>query len=200
MQQMALSNTWWSPTLLSLQLGAKAGDPRFRQDERLKFVPYLLQLLWQGDADGMLKNSYDSKGLNVHAELLQLPQQQLKQAQQAGVKILEGTDTPDSFAFAGSGLHDELALYQQAGLTPLDVIQTATINPAVFAGMAAETGSVAVGKTADLLLFNHNPLLDLASMRQPEAVVLAGFWYPKASLQQLEVFAEEQAGSLRLNL
>jgi len=200
MQQMALSNTWWSPTLLTLQLGAKAGDPRFRQDERPKFVPYLLQLLWQGDADGMLKNSYDSKGLNVHAELLQLAQQQLKQAQQAGVKILAGTDMPDSFAFAGSGLHDELALYQQAGLTPLDVIQTATINPAVFTGMAAETGSVALGKTADLLLLNYNPLLDLVTMRQPEAVVLAGFWYPKASLQQLEAFAEDQANSFQLNL
>lgn len=200
MQHMALSNTWWSPTLLTLQLGAKAGEPAFRQDQRLKFVPYLLQLLWQGDADGMLKNAYDSNGLNVHAELLQLAQQQLKQAQQAGVKILAGTDTPDSFVFAGSGLHDELALYQQAGLTPLEVIQTATLNPAVFTGMAAETGSVAVGKTADLLLLNHNPLLDVASMRQPEAVVLAGFWYPKRSLQQLEAFAEEQANSIRLNL
>jgi hypothetical protein len=200
MQQMALSNTWWSPTLLTLQLGAKAGDTAFRQDERLKFVPYLLQLLWQGDADGMLKNAYDNKGLNVHTELLLLAQQQVKQAHSAGVKILAGTDTPDSFVFAGSGLHDELALYQQAGLTPLEVIQTATINPAVFTGMAAQTGSVVVGKTADLLLLNHNPLLNLASMRQPEAVVLAGFWYPKASLQQLEDFAEEQASSIRLNL
>jgi hypothetical protein len=197
---MALSNTWWSPTLLTLQLGAKAGDPRFRQDERLKFVPYLLQLLWLGDADSMLEAAYDTNGLNVHAELLQLAQRQLKQAQQAGVKILAGTDTPDSFVFAGSGLHDELALYQQAGLTPLEVIQTATLNPAVFTGMAAETGSVAVGKTADLLLLNQNPLQRLATMRQPEAVVLAGFWYPKASLQQLEAFAEDQANSIQLNL
>lgn len=200
MQQMALSNTWWSPTLLTLQLGAKAGEPAFRQDQRLKFVPYLLQLLWQGDADGMLKNAYDSNGLNVHAGLLQLAQQQLKQAQQVGVKILAGTDTPDSFVFAGSGLHDELALYQQAGLTPLEAIQTATINPAIFAGMAAETGSVTVGKTADLLLLNHNPLLDVAHLREPQAVVLAGFWYSKTALQQLETFAEEQANSVRLNL
>jgi imidazolonepropionase-like amidohydrolase len=200
MQQMALSNTWWSPTLLTLQLGAKAGDTEFRQDSRLKFVPYLLQLLWQGDADSMLKRSYDTNGLNVHIELLALAQQQLKQAQQAGVKILAGTDTPDSFVFAGSGLHDELALYQQAGLTPLEVIQTATINPAIFAGIAAQTGSIAVGKTADLILLDHNPLLDLASMREPEAVVLAGHWYPKILLLQLEGFAEDQSNSIRLNL
>ncbi|MBY0416608.1 MAG: amidohydrolase family protein [Pararheinheimera sp.] len=79
------------------------------------------------------------------------------------------------------------------------MIQTATINPAVFTGMAAETGSVAVGKIADLLLLNHNPLLDLASMREPEAVVLAGHWYPKAVPQQLKSFAEEQINSIRLN-
>jgi cytosine/adenosine deaminase-related metal-dependent hydrolase len=66
--------------------------------------------------------------------------------------------------------------------------------------MAAQTGSVAVGKTADLLLLNHNPLLDLATMREPEAVVVAGHWYPKTVLQQLETFAEEQANSIRLNL
>lgn len=200
MQQMALSSTWWSPTLLTLQLGAKAGDTEFRQDSRLKYVPYLLQLLWQGDADSMLKRSYDDNDLNVHIELLALAQQQLKQAHQAGVKILAGTDTPDSFVFAGSGLHDELELYQQAGLTPLEVIQTATINPAIFAGIAAQTGSIAVGKTADLVLLNHNPLANLASMREPEAVVLAGHWYPNVLLQQLQLFAEDQANSFRLNL
>ncbi len=200
MQQMALSNTWWSPTLLTLQLGAKADDQAFRQDSRLKLEPYLMQILWQGDADAMLEKAYDNKGLNVHTELLLLAQQQLKQAHQTGVKILAGTDTPDSFVFAGSGLHDELALYHQAGLTPLEAIQTATINPAIFAGIASETGSVAVGKTADLVLLNSDPLLDLATMRHPEAVILAGHWYPKASLQQLLLFAEDQAGSFRLNL
>lgn len=200
MQQMAASDTWWSPTLLTLQLGAKAGDAAFRQDERLKFVPYLMQLMWQADADNMRKKTYDDNGLNVHAEMLALAQQQLKQAHNVGVNILAGTDTPDSYVFAGSGLHDELALYKQAGLTPLEVIQTATINPAVFAGIADKTGSVAVGKTADLLLLNHNPLQDLATLRQPEAVVLAGNLYSKAVLLQLQLFAKQQASSLRLNL
>lgn len=200
MHRMANSDTWWSPTLLTLRLGAKAGDSAFRDDSRLKFVPAPMRWLWRADADNMLKRAYDAKGQNVHAELLGLAQRQLKDAHKAGVKILAGTDTPDSYVFAGSGLHDELALYSQAGLTPLAVIQTATINPAIFAGIQDRTGTVAAGKTADLLLLKKNPLLDLASLRQPEAVILAGHWYPNEVLQRLQQFSEQQAASLRLNL
>jgi hypothetical protein len=200
MERMARSQTWWSPTLLTLQLGAKAGDSAFRQDERLKFLPYPMRWLWNHDADNMLKKTHDANGVNVHAELFALAQRQLKQAHDAGVKILAGTDTPDSFVFAGSGLHDELDLYVQAGLTPLEAIRTATINPAVFAGIADRTGTIAVGKTADLLLLEDDPLLDLASLRRPEAVVLAGHWYPRTALSKLQEFSLQQAGSLRLNL
>lgn len=200
MQKMAQSDTWWSPTLLTLQLGARAGDTAFREDARLKFVPFTLNWLWQGDADNMKERAYDAQGANVHAELLALAQRQVGQAHRAGVKILAGTDTPDSYVFAGSGLHDELALYVQAGLTPLEAIRTATVNPAVFAGIAHQSGTVAVGKTADLLLLKENPLLDLAHLRQPEAVVLAGHWYPNEVLQRLQQFSMEQAASLRLNL
>lgn len=200
MMQMAASATWWSPTLLTLQLGAKAGEASFRQDARLSYVPYLLRLLWQADADAMAKHGYDNKGQNVHIELFALAKLQLKQAHSLGVQILAGTDTADSFVFAGSGMHDEMALYQQAGMSSLEVIQTATVNPAVYAGIFAKTGSVTVGKTADLLLLNSNPLKDLTTMRQPEAVVLAGHWYPQVLLQQLMLFAQDQAQSFKLNL
>lgn len=200
MGRMARSQTWWSPTLLTLQMGAKAGDSAFRQDERLKFLPYPLRWMWNQDADNILKKIHDSDGVNVHAELFALAQRQLKQAHDAGVKILAGTDTPDSFVFAGSGLHDELDLYVQAGLTPLEAIRTATIHPAVFAGVADKSGSIAVGKTADLLLLEDDPLRDLASLRRPEAVVLAGHWYPRELLSRLQEFSLQQAGSLRLSL
>lgn len=200
MQEMAESDTWWSPTLLTLQLGAKAGDPAFLQDHRLKFIPYPQRWMWQGDADAMRREAFDANGVNVHAELLALAQQQVKRAHSAGVRILAGTDTPDSYVFAGSGLHDEMALYAQAGLTPLEVIQTATINPAVFANIHDRTGTVDVGKTADLLLLKDNPLQDLSSLRKPEAVILAGHWYPGERLRELQEFSAGQASSLRLNL
>lgn len=196
MRAMAQADLWWSPTLLTLQLGARAADPAFRQDPRLSQVPWLLQQLWQADADAM--QGHD--GPSVHAELLSLAQHQLNQAVAAGVPILAGTDTPDSFVFAGSGLIDELELYTQAGLTPLQALQSATLWPARYAGATAFAGSIAVGKDANLLLVAEDPLQQITALRQVEGLVLAGNWYDKSQLDNLKSFSTAQASSLRLNL
>jgi len=200
MAAMARAGVWWSPTLLTLQLGARAADPAFRQDPRLAQVPWLLRKLWQADADGMQRRGLDQQGQPVHADLLALAQQQLKQAVALGVPILAGTDTPDSFVFAGSGLIDELELYTQAGLTPLQALQSATLWPARYAGIEASAGTVEVGKDANLLLVADNPLLQIEALRQIEGLVLAGHWYDKAQLNALQTFSTEQAGSMALNL
>lgn len=200
MATMATAGVWWSPTLLTLQLGAKAADPAFRQDPRLTQVPWLLRKLWQADADSMQSRGLDQQGRPVHAELLTLAQQQLKQAVTLGVPILAGTDTPDSFVFAGSGLIDELELYTQAGLTPLQALQSATLWPAQYAGMEASAGSVEVGKEANLLLLAANPLQQIQALRQVGGLVLAGHWYDKPQLQALQNFSTVQAGSLSINL
>lgn len=200
MRAMAKAGIWWSPTLLTLQLGARAAEPAFRQDPRLAQVPWLLRTLWQADADGMQSRGYDQQGRPVHADILLLAQQQLKQAVALGVPIIAGTDTPDSFVFAGSGLIDELALYTQAGLTPLQALQSATLWPAQYAGMEASAGAVEVGKEANLLLLAANPLQQIQALRQVEGLVLAGHWYDKQQLQVLQTFSIEQAGSLSINL
>ncbi|ALZ75581.1 amidohydrolase family protein [Rheinheimera sp. F8] len=200
MAAMARAGVWWSPTLLTLQLGASAADPAFRRDPRLAQVPWLLQKLWQADADGMQRRGRDQQGRPVHAELLALAQQQLKQAVALGVPILAGTDTPDSFVFAGSGLIDELELYTKAGLTPLQALQSATLWPAQYAGVAASAGTVDVGKDANLLLLADNPLQQIQALRQVEGLVLAGHWYDKPRLNALQIFSAEQAGSITLNL
>lgn len=200
MRALAKAGIWWSPTLLTLQLGAKAADPAFRQDPRLAQVPWLLRTLWQSDADNMQSRGYDQQGRPVHAELLTLAQQQLKQAVALGVPILAGTDNPDSFVFAGSGLIDELTLYTQAGLTPLQALQSATLWPARYAGVEASAGTVEVGKDANLLLLSANPLQQVQALRHAEGLVLAGHWYDKPQLQALQTFSIEQAGSPTINL
>jgi len=200
MRAMAKAGIWWSPTLLTLQLGARAAEPAFRQDVRLAQVPWLLRTLWQADADGMQSRGVDQQGRPVHAELLAMAQQQLKQAVALGVPIMAGTDTPDSFVFAGSGLIDELELYTQAGLTPLQALQSATLWPAQYARVEGSAGSVEVGKDANLLLLSANPLQQIQALRQVEGLVLAGHWYDKPQLQALQTFSMEQAGSLTINL
>ena len=200
MQVLADSDSWWSPTLLTLQLGAKAMDPRFREDPRLDTVPWLLRRLWQGDADGAVENGRTADGRYPQEQAFALALTQLKQAHQRGVKIISGTDAPDSFVFTGSGLHDELALYVQAGLTPLQALQTATLNAARYSGTADHSGQIAVGFDADLVLLSTNPLVDIQALRQVQGLVIAGHWYDQQQLAELKQFAQDQAGSLRINL
>lgn len=109
------------------------------------------------------------------------------QMQAAGVAILAGSDSGafNSFTYPGASLHDELALLVQAGLTPAQALRAATVNGARFMGVEGRTGTVAVGKDADLLLLTANPLANIANTRQIAAVVARGRAYPAPALAAL---------------
>jgi hypothetical protein len=98
----------------------------------------------------------------------------------AGVPIVAGTDQ----AVPGHSLHREIELYVQAGFTPMDAIQAATIMPARVMGQDKETGTVEVGKRADLILVDGNPLEDIRNIRKVEAVMTGGRMYETAPLWQ----------------
>lgn len=78
----------------------------------------------------------------------------------AGVEIMAGTDTPIGLLTPGKSLHRELLLLVEAGLTPLEALKTATLNPARYFGMENELGSIEEGMWADLIMLNSNPLVD----------------------------------------
>jgi hypothetical protein len=92
----------------------------------------------------------------------------------AGVTLLAGTDSFDAYVVSGFALHQELELLVAAGLTPLEALQAATREPARFLGLAAERGTIEVGKAADLVLLEADPLADIRNTRRIAAVVLAG--------------------------
>ena len=98
---------------------------------------------------------------------------------------MAGTDTPFPFCVPGFSLHDELKLLVKAGLSPMEAIQAATYNPAVYWGMAGSTGTVETGKRADLILLRANPLDDIGNTTQIEAVVSNGHYYPRQELDNL---------------
>ncbi len=97
---------------------------------------------------------------------------------QAGVRIVAGTD--------GYGLElvRELELYQQAGLSNAEALQTATINPARMTGMVDRTGSISPGKTADIILVDGDVSKDLANLRHVDTVFLDGYRLSGAALRQ----------------
>ena len=101
----------------------------------------------------------------------------------AGVELLAGTDTnPLNPVLPGWGLHEELALLAESGLTNMQALQTATRNPARYFGILEETGTVEEGKSADLVLLDADPLEDIRNTQRINAVVMRGRYYPRAEL------------------
>jgi len=111
----------------------------------------------------------------------------------AGLEFLAGTDVGNPYCFPGFSLHDELGLLVQTGLTPIEALQSATINPARFLGKEQEIGTVEEGKIADLVLLDANPLQDISNTQRINAVVVNGRLLDRAALDALLAQAEATA-------
>lgn len=94
---------------------------------------------------------------------------------------MAGTDFPPE----RPRLHDELFLLVEAGLTPMEALQSATRNPAAFLGRLGSLGTIERGKIADLLLLDANPLEDISNAQKINAVVFGGQLIPKSSLETM---------------
>jgi imidazolonepropionase-like amidohydrolase len=97
--------------------------------------------------------------------------------------------------FPGFGIHDELALLVDAGMSPLAALQTATRNAAQFIGQSDRRGTIEVGKIADLLLLDKDPLADIHNTRAIQAVVLNGRLFRRPALDQLLARAQGLANA-----
>jgi imidazolonepropionase-like amidohydrolase len=102
----------------------------------------------------------------------------------AGVPILLGTDAPQVFSVPGFSIHREMATMVEAGMTPFEVLQSGSRNVAVHFGTLAETGTVEVGKRADLLLLDANPLTSVANVQRRAGVMFNGRWLPETEIQR----------------
>jgi imidazolonepropionase-like amidohydrolase len=97
---------------------------------------------------------------------------------QAGVPVVAGTDQ----AVPGFSLDREIELYVQAGFTPMEAIQAATLVPARAMGMDKDSGTIEVGKRADVILVDGNPLENISDIRKVSTVFAAGKIYQPAAL------------------
>jgi hypothetical protein len=201
MAAMAASDTWWTPTLQVLRMSALAGDRAFREDARQRYIPFIFRAgLWKWDADSAAANARHASGRDVNAELYRLAMDNVRQAHSAGVRIVAGTDSGDTYVFPGFAIHDELAELVRAGLTPTDALRSATIDAARFSGKARDYGSIEAGKVADMVLLEANPLTDIRNTGRIAGLFFNGQYLDRAALDELLAFAEDQAGSLRTNL
>ena len=103
----------------------------------------------------------------------------------AGILILPGTDAPLRNSPPGFGLHQELALLVRAGMSPFQVLRSATLLPAEYFGIQDSVGRIAPGMAADLVLLGGNPLQEIGNTRRIEAVILRGKLFNRQGLQRL---------------
>jgi imidazolonepropionase-like amidohydrolase len=136
----------------------------------LKVAPELAQPLTSG---GMPADAADM-GRRVLEKMVAL----VGVLHKAGVRVVAGTDQ----AVPGHSLHRELELYVQAGFTPMEAIEAATLVPAKVMGVDKEVGTIEVNKRADLILLDANPLDDIHNIRSVSYVVANGVLYPTSKL------------------
>jgi imidazolonepropionase-like amidohydrolase len=112
----------------------------------------------------------------------------------AGVMLLAGTQSSyDAVGTPGLILHDELALFVQAGLSPFDALKTATLNPAKFMRREKDLGTIERGKLADLILLDANPLEDIKNTKRIAAVMVNGKYLTKEVLEKMMADVEAAA-------
>jgi tetratricopeptide (TPR) repeat protein len=191
------NHTWQCPTLSVLHNIRYLDELSATNDPRMKYMPRSLQSFWTSGEDDRFKGRTPADiaaGKKIYAQELKI----VGALQRAGVGILAGTDTGNPWCFPGFSLHDELSLLVQAGLTPMEALQTATRNPARFMGREKELGTIESGKLADLVLLDANPLEAIGNTRKIDAVVCGGRLFSKTALAEMLAGIESRVPNTKL--
>lgn len=117
----------------------------------------------------------------------------VRRMNRAGALLLAGSDTAVPPRIPGFSLHDELMALVDAGLTPLEALRTATVNPAKVLKNENDFGTIAPGKVADLVLLDGNSLEDIRNTRRIAAVVTGGKLLRRSDLDALLKLVETLA-------
>ena len=116
----------------------------------------------------------------------------LKALSDGGAGILMGTDSPQIFSVPGFSLHREMRAMAEAGMSPYEILVSGTRNVGQYFQRLDTFGTVAVGRRADLLLLNANPLSDIGNVANRAGVMFRGRWLPEEGIQRrLEEIASE---------
>jgi imidazolonepropionase-like amidohydrolase len=196
---VAKSGVWQVPTLFTYdiwthpdQMRDLAAEPEIRDLEGPAEItrwtspnPWYVTLPEkQSDAD----KAAIARAVEVRSKVL-------KALYDAGARIAVGTDASEVYMVPGISLHQEMRLYEKAGIPSAAILKMATVNGAEISRHSNDFGTISVGKRADLLLLAANPLRDLATLNRPDTVIAAGRVYTRDTLEKMvaDVVARRKA-------
>lgn len=186
------NHTWQVPTLLVKKIWAHVDDISTAEDARFRYVPRRVREGWSPQRQ-LLFRYRTPEFIAYNKRLFQKEMELVGAMRRAGVEFMAGTDVGGAYTYYGFSLHDELALFVEAGFTPMEALQAATRNPARFLGRLNAQGTVERGKLADLVLLEADPLENIRNTQRVDAVVLNGRYLPKQALQRMLADAEVAA-------
>ncbi len=187
-ERLASGHVWQVPTFVQFEAFVTTTPPAAWLARR----DYVSPGLW-ADWETSAKEA-DPAALANGRRFLDIQLSMLKLMADTGVPILAGTDTSSEiWVFAGYSLHRELGQFVKAGLSPLQAIQTATLNPRLYSGHDRGKPLIRAGERADLVLFAADPTADIASLATIRGVVARGLYHDRASLDAMLVDAELRA-------
>jgi imidazolonepropionase-like amidohydrolase len=191
---LAKNGTWQCPTLVWERGGNLIDATDFSRDTRTKYVPAAWKAKTWKRFTEEITQGYGGDDLRVRKKFVSKELEVVHMLHEHGVGFLAGTDTPAGvYIFPGFSLHEELQRFVAAGFTPLQALQTATMNPARFFGMESQLGTIEGGKLADLVLLNANPLQDISNTQKISAVVANGRYFSRKELDEMLARVEAAA-------
>lgn len=188
-ENFAANGVWQVPTLVEMRGYFHADDPEIARDPRMVFTTPGLSKEWKDWSETADKTELANGRTTLAAQM-----RMIGAMKKAGVGLLAGTDvSSEPYVFAGSSVHDEMALFVKAGLTPLEALQTATINPLRYLGRTSERPVIAKGEPANLVLLDADPLTDISNTTKISGVFAHGDYFGRAALDVLIDRAKSEA-------
>ena len=183
---LARGNVFITPTIVGYAVYQLPADTILLKDYRRQYVPGTWLNFWDENI-----RSYSAQPPMADSELLrkQLVDTRarlLRALHAAGVPVLAGTDlSPWPGAFPGWALHNELVALVGAGLSPVDALRAATVNPARYFNASDSLGTIARRRLADLVLLDGNPLVNIENTQRVHAVFVNGRYLDRVALERL---------------
>jgi imidazolonepropionase-like amidohydrolase len=193
--RLARNGTAWDPTFVSgasrqvpdSALARMIADSTGKTDSTLRFVPPALREEWRS---ALAMRSVDPDTTTDWAAIHHSSLGVVRELTDAGVSILAGTDLGVPSLVPGFSLLRELeVLVSEARLSPREALAAATINASTTLGLQTRSGRVAPGYYADMVLLDHDPLVNIAAVRAIRAVIARGRVFDRGALDRLRASA-----------
>ena len=180
-QRTRKAGAWIVPTLVvweTLQ-GPVTLESRTAFPE-LRYLPAAQVQQWTKGLESRLKNpEYNADQAKLHIDNRM---RILKALHAGGVRLLLGSDAPQQFNVPGFSIHREMRRMADAGISPYEIVKSGTANVGEYFKAQDQFGTIAVGKRADLILVDANPLQDVANMEKRSGVMIRGRWLPASEI------------------